>query len=222
MTTHTVIKASDDGQAIFRYPSQAQAAAWILILLSFGIASIGSLILQVLGAKDALVVSVRLLAFACMWGPILWLILQSLYRRCYVALSPSHVFLRQPMWLFSRKIPYQEIAVFTVLDNAKIALIWLKPRRVAPGDEARPPSPKLIVGPPIENVQACVVLLQEQWQNIELAAQDRHWQVNDIYRRKQRRAILRRLALFILTPFVCLFMMLLVARTIFALFGIYG
>lgn len=206
-------------QAIFPSIQHEKKAAWQLILVAFGIGTIGSVVLHGVGASPGLVISVRVLGLISMSGPLLWLAAQIFYEKARVVLKRKSVVLHQPLRYFDREIPYHQIAIFTVEDD-NLALIWHKPRRVAPGDELRPPKPRLITSVALQDAKGCGVALGQALEGVDQPEIYHEWTTSDILRQKRRRALFRRLTLFTILPFVCLFFMIVAARFIFALLGV--
>lgn len=190
-----------DHKDVFPAIRQQTRPAILLVLIGIFIATLGSLVVDVLGATSTLVQSIRLLALIWLSGPMVWLIFEYYKQQARVILAETALQLHQPFQIFNRTIPYRQIMLPTALENGAMALIWLKPRKIAPGDDPRPPKARLLMSLPIEDTAICLAKVVEKTQQNVIPLEYQDWTVEKhIYRRRNRRAIFRRFLLLVVLP----------------------
>lgn len=200
----------------FHYPPQSTRLALILVFVAILVAAPGSLLLDMVGAADGLVNILRVVPLLMVSGPTVWLIIQLFFQQAGIVLKNDVLTLRQPIRYFDRTIPYTEIGAYAILDNDALGLIRLKPSRIAPGDEPRPPRPQLLTSVTIQNIQACVAYLDSI---VETCAD---WTTDDVIKRKRRRALQRRLLLFLVSPLISFILILMAIRFAFTILNLTG
>ncbi len=201
---------------IYRYPVPSTSSATWLTLGGLLVAGLGSIILDMLGASRGLVISMRILPLVVISGPAIWLLIQIFFKQAAVILQEQQLELRQPIRYFDRVMPYDQIGTHAIVDGDTLALIWLKPRRTPPGEEPRPPKPRLLTSVIIKNAQDCGQLLAERVQDID------DWTPEVVFKRKRRRAVRRRLLLFLVSPLISFILILLTIRLIFSFLNLSG
>jgi hypothetical protein len=101
----------------------------------------------------------------------------------------------------------------TVLENDAIALIWLKPRKIAPGDEQRPPKARLLTSASIRDAARCLAAIEAKTEQNTIPSEYNDWTVEQhIYRRRNRRAIFRRFLLLVVLPAISFILFLIVIQ----------
>jgi hypothetical protein len=209
---NTPISANPD-EAIFPAIKQQTQPAIILLFVGLFIATIGSIIADTSGASTSLVRSIQLLALIWLSGPLAWLIFEFYKQQARVILDERTIQFHQPFRLFNRTIPYRHIMLPTALENDAIAFIWLKPRKIAPGDEQRPPKARLLTSVPIQGIARCLAAIEKKTEQNSIPSEYDDWTVEQhIYRRRSRRAIFRRFLLLVVLPAISFILFLIVIK----------
>ncbi len=202
--------SAHDPIAVFRPPSPSTRPAWITLVLAIIAAIVIPSIMTLIGIESTLAQSVRLFSLMMGAGPLVWLLFQAMNRRARIILTPQATILKQPLPVFDRMIPHHQIAVFTLLPSNRIALIWLKPPRMASSDNTRPPKPRLLLSTSVDEPAVCQSWLQHY------IAGTPGWSVDVLYRYRHRRAILRRILMFLVSPLISFILITTCIRLIFA------
>lgn len=194
----------------FRPPHQSTQAAMGIMLAGIGVATLGSVILDLAGVGQEWVLTVRLLALMTLAGPLVWLFLNLLQQRTGVWLNENHIQLRYPLRWFDRKIDFSQIAISAMINREQVALIWLKPRRTAPGDEPLPPRSRLLISTAIGQAQQCQQELAQRYPTLH------SWTPDTVQQMARQRRWLRRSLGCLATPFVSFVMILVIVQIVIA------
>ena len=196
----------------YRFPAEQTTAA-IGMVLVLGMISILSGLLSLLFEDSRnLTMSISLLALIVMVGPLIWLVFYSFNRQTGIILREKYCNVLFPLQYFNRNIPLEEIGIVEVVNIDRVGLEWLKPRRVAPGDDPRPPRRILLQSHSVENTKDCVEQIANQRVTHESMALQKPLQ-----REIRRRAIVRRILLLFLFPSIGFILIVLIYRIAFAL-----
>lgn len=194
----------------FRPPHQSTQAAMGIMLAGIGVATLGSVILDLAGVGQEWVLTVRLLALMTLAGPLVWLFLNLLQQRTGVWLTEQHIILRYPLRWFDRQIDFSQIAISAMIKGEQVALIWLKPRRTAPGDEPLPPRPRLLISTTLGQAQQCQQELAQRCQPHQ------PWTPDAVQQMARQRRWLRRSLGCLATPLISFVLILVVVQIIMA------
>lgn len=190
------------------YPENTLAAR-IIIVVGIVAAIVATAIAVITNADRGWVLSAILMPLIFISGPLVWLMLTMLNQHSGIQLSEDNLLLKYPLGYFNRTIPYNQIGTAKELQGT-IALIWLKPRPTAIGDEPRPPKVILLRSVEVQDAKVCGDALQTH------LTIHPDWQPRDAASRVRRRAIIRRLLLFVTFPMLSLITVLTVLQIVFA------
>lgn len=190
-------------------PHSTQAALGIIVA-GIGIATLGTVVLDWVGIAHEWVLSIRLLTLMTVAGPLVWLMLNMLQQRTGIKLTEQAIALHYPLPWFDRQIEYPQIAISVMINANQLAVIWLKPRRTAPGDDPLPPRPVLLISTPVNQAKQC------QQQLEQLCPDQASWTPTIVQRMVRQRRWLRRGLGCLLTPIVSFGAIFLIARIIMA------
>ncbi|NDJ84866.1 MAG: hypothetical protein GYB66_03180 [Chloroflexi bacterium] len=200
----------------YRSRTESTTAAWTILVTALLLGVPGGWLLSWIGLEDPAVRSLRLLSVLISLGPIVWLLLHYAQRRTEVRISPSNIQIRQMLPLFDRTVPLNEIAMFTIPSGSDcLVLLWLQPRRVAPGDEPRSPRPRVLQSAPLAEPQACLAAMQRHPR-----VKNDDWTPERLLRRHRRRAVSRRLQFFLIAPLISFILFLIAVRIVFAFLSV--
>lgn len=189
-------------------PHQSTQAALGIILVGVGIVIFGGVALDSAGVAQEWVLSVRLLTVMTMVGPLVWLFLNFLKQRTGIWLTEHHIELRYPVRWFDRKIGFSQIAISAMINTEQVAIIWLKPRRTAPGDEPLPPRPRLLISTAIGQAQQCQQELTQRCHPLN------PWTPDTVQQMARQRRWLRRSLGCLVTPIFSFGMILLIVQIV--------
>ncbi|MCB9436081.1 MAG: hypothetical protein H6673_03700 [Anaerolineales bacterium] len=194
----------------FRPPRQSTQAAMGIILAGIGVTTLGATALDLAGVAQEWVLSVRLLALMTLTGPIVWLLLNLLQQRAGVKLAEQIIELRYPLRWFDQQIDFTQIAISVMISTEQVALVWLKPRRTAPGDEPLPPRPRLLISATIGQAQQCQQELSQRCHPHPT------WTPDTVQKMARQRRWLRRSLGCLATPIVGFVLVLLIVQIVMA------
>ncbi|PJF41801.1 MAG: hypothetical protein CUN55_11375 [Phototrophicales bacterium] len=194
------------------YPEDTTLAKWIT-LVGFSIAIVGPLLAIIANLEKGWIWTLFFSPLIIASGPALWWLLYTFKQQAGIILTEEALIIRQPIRYFNRIVPYSQIGICGIVENT-IAIIWLKERPTAVGDEPRPPKIITVRSIELEDVETCYRIIEERF------TPHPDWTFQDLERRISRRAISRRMLLYITFPILSFILVFLLIRIIFAIMAL--
>lgn len=203
---------SSDAQVFRPYVENTAPARWIT-LGAVVIATTGTVASILSGAERGWVLSFLLLPLILGSGPAIWWLLYRLEQRAGVVVGVNALMVQQPIRYFSRVVPYEQIGACSVV-NGTLAIIWLKGRPTAIGDEPRPPKIVLLRSIEVEAIQDCYAQVSAH------LSPHPDWTAKDATIRISRRAVWRRVLFYTGVPIVGFLTILIMVRIVFSVLAL--